>query len=64
MDILTRADRPMKRRELRDAFRARRIHIGGSDEDKNFGTKLWKAANLEGGRLTYDDKEGYWLDKQ
>ena len=59
VEVLTETGRPMNRGELRDAFRSRRIYIGGADAEKNFGTKLWKAANLEGGKLTYKKGVGY-----
>lgn len=54
--ILLEHGRPMQRPKLLAAFKARGLEIGGVDESKNLGTKIWRARdkfiNIAG--------EGYW----
>lgn len=59
VEILSEAGRPLSRDKLRDALRTRRVYIGGTNPEKNFGAKLWKAATRSGGKLTYDKDVGY-----
>lgn len=54
--ILLENGYPMKRGDLVRAFKERGMEIGGTDEGKNLGTKIWRAGtkfiNIEG--------KGYW----
>ena len=54
--LLIENGRPMKRGQLIKRFHSHGLRIGGSDEVKNFGAKIWKAKdqfiNISG--------EGYW----
>jgi hypothetical protein len=54
--LLIENERPMKRGQLIKSFHSRGLRVGGSDEVKNFGTKIWKAK----GRFINIAGEGYW----
>jgi hypothetical protein len=48
--------RPMKRGQLVNALHSRGLKVGGTDEYKNFGSKIWKARD----RFINIPQEGYW----
>jgi hypothetical protein len=54
--ILIENARPMKRGQLINGFHSRGLRIGGTDEIKNFGAKIWKARNV----FVNIPSEGYW----
>ena len=55
-ELLIARGRPAQRRALLDLFRERDIDVGGADELKNLGTKIWMARAV----LTNIRGEGYW----
>jgi hypothetical protein len=55
-DILVGNGRPMTRSQLLAAFKARGRHVGGIDEQKNLGTKIWRARD----RILNIPGAGYW----
>jgi hypothetical protein len=55
-ELLIARGRPAHRRALLDLFRERDIFVGGTDELKNLGTKIWMAR----AELTNISGEGYW----
>jgi hypothetical protein len=55
-ELLLARGRPAQRRAFLDLFRERDIVIGGADELKNLGTKIWMARAV----LTNIRGEGYW----
>jgi hypothetical protein len=54
--LLIENGRPMKRGQLIKRFHSHGLRIGGNDEVKNFGAKIWKAKD----RFTNISGEGYW----
>lgn len=54
--ILIENGRPMTRGQLLLAFKERGRHIGGVDEQKNLGTKIWRARD----RIVNVPGAGYW----
>jgi hypothetical protein len=54
--ILVENGRPMKRGQLIKSFHSRGLRVGGADESKNFGAKIWKARNI----FINIPSEGYW----
>jgi hypothetical protein len=54
--LLVENGRPMKRGQLIKSFHTHGLRVGGSDEVKNFGTKIWKAKD----RFVNIAGEGYW----
>lgn len=55
-ELLIARGRPAQRRALLDLFQERNIVVGGADELKNLGTKIWMARAA----LTNIRGEGYW----
>jgi hypothetical protein len=55
-ELLLARGRPAQRSTFLDLFRERNIVIGGADELKNLGTKIWNARAV----LTNIRGEGYW----
>jgi hypothetical protein len=55
-ELLLARGRPAQRRALLALFRERDIVVGGADELKNIGTKIWMARAV----LTNIRGEGYW----
>lgn len=54
--LLIENGRPMKRGQLIKRFHSNGLRVGGNDEAKNFGTKIWKARD----RFVNISGEGYW----
>jgi hypothetical protein len=54
--LLIENGRPMKRGQLINGLHSRGLRVGGTDELKNFGTKIWKARY----RFINIKREGYW----
>jgi hypothetical protein len=54
--VLIDSGRPMKRGQLINGLHSRGLRVGGSNEAKNFGTKIWKARD----RFINIASEGYW----
>jgi hypothetical protein len=55
-ELLLARGRPAQRQAFLDLFRERHIVVGGVDELKNLGTKIWNARAV----LTNIRGEGYW----
>jgi hypothetical protein len=55
-ELLLARGRPAQRQAFLDLFRERNIVVGGADELKNLGTKIWNARSV----LTNIRGEGYW----
>jgi hypothetical protein len=54
--LLIENGRPMQRGQFIKSFHAHGLRVGGSDEAKNFGTKIWKAR----AKFINISSEGYW----
>jgi hypothetical protein len=54
--VLIDNGRPMKRGQLINGLHSRGLRVGGTDELKNFGTKIWKARD----KFVNIASEGYW----